>query len=78
MTGTVSKTGKAPHQGFLRCGVCETAGLRLGDEFEAQSRGSDKIVTAASELGRNTLEHGGGGELEIAEVVEGVRKGTAG
>ena len=27
-----------------------------------------KIVTAASELGRNTLEHGGGGELEIAEV----------
>src|ERR1700728_3054644 len=34
-----------------------------------------KIVTAASELGRNTLEHGGGGELEIAEVVDGVRKG---
>jgi serine/threonine-protein kinase RsbT len=34
-----------------------------------------KIVTAASELGRNTLEHGGGGELEIAEVVDGARKG---
>lgn len=34
-----------------------------------------KIVTAASELGRNTLEHGGGGELEIAEVNNGVRKG---
>jgi serine/threonine-protein kinase RsbT len=34
-----------------------------------------KIVTAASELGRNTLEHGGGGELEIAEVANGVRKG---
>jgi serine/threonine-protein kinase RsbT len=34
-----------------------------------------KIVTAASELGRNTLEHGGGGELEIAEVVNGTRKG---
>jgi serine/threonine-protein kinase RsbT len=34
-----------------------------------------KVVTAASELGRNTLEHGGGGELEIAEVVEGARKG---
>ena len=27
-----------------------------------------KIVTAASEIGRNTLEHGGGGELEIAEL----------
>ncbi len=34
-----------------------------------------KIVTAASELGRNTLEHGGGGELEIAEVSNGIRKG---
>jgi serine/threonine-protein kinase RsbT len=34
-----------------------------------------KIVTAASELGRNTLEHGGGGELEIAEVANGIRKG---
>ncbi|MES2221801.1 MAG: anti-sigma regulatory factor [Acidobacteriota bacterium] len=34
-----------------------------------------KIVTAASELARNTLEHGGGGELEIAEVESGIRKG---
>ena len=34
-----------------------------------------KIVTAASELGRNTLEHGGGGELEIAAVTNGARKG---
>jgi serine/threonine-protein kinase RsbT len=34
-----------------------------------------KIVTAASELGRNTLEHGGGGQLEIAELSNGVRKG---
>jgi serine/threonine-protein kinase RsbT len=34
-----------------------------------------KIVTAASELGRNTLEHGGGGKLEIAEVTNGLRKG---
>lgn len=34
-----------------------------------------KIVTAASELGRNTLEHGGGGELEIAELSNGARKG---
>jgi serine/threonine-protein kinase RsbT len=34
-----------------------------------------KIVTAASELGRNTLEHGGGGVLEIAELSNGVRKG---
>jgi serine/threonine-protein kinase RsbT len=34
-----------------------------------------KIVTAASELGRNTLEHGGGGTLELALLVDGVRRG---
>jgi serine/threonine-protein kinase RsbT len=34
-----------------------------------------KIVTAASELGRNTIEHGGGGSMEIALLVNGVRRG---
>jgi serine/threonine-protein kinase RsbT len=34
-----------------------------------------KIVTAASELGRNTLEYGGGGKLEIALVEDGIRRG---
>jgi len=34
-----------------------------------------KIVTAASELARNTIEYGGGGEVEIVEVANGARKG---
>lgn len=34
-----------------------------------------KIVTAASELGRNTVVYGGGGEAAIAVVVNGVRRG---
>jgi serine/threonine-protein kinase RsbT len=34
-----------------------------------------KIVTAASELGRNTLEHGGGGSVELALLVNGLRRG---
>lgn len=34
-----------------------------------------KIVTAASELARNTLEHGGGGELELATIENGIRRG---
>lgn len=34
-----------------------------------------KIVTAASELARNTLEHGGGGEVELALVHNGIRSG---
>ena len=34
-----------------------------------------KIVTAASELARNTMIYGGGGEVAIEPVVEGARKG---
>jgi serine/threonine-protein kinase RsbT len=34
-----------------------------------------KIVTAASELARNTLVHGGGGELEWQLLTEGARRG---
>lgn len=35
-----------------------------------------KIVTAASELARNTLEHGGGGEVRIQALQEGIRRGV--
>jgi serine/threonine-protein kinase RsbT len=35
-----------------------------------------KIVTAASELARNTIDYGGGGEVEIAQVVNGAKRGV--
>jgi serine/threonine-protein kinase RsbT len=34
-----------------------------------------KIVTAASELGRNTIQYGGGGHARIAVVENGSRRG---
>jgi serine/threonine-protein kinase RsbT len=34
-----------------------------------------KIVTAASELARNTLVHGGGGTLLLESLTEGARRG---
>jgi serine/threonine-protein kinase RsbT len=34
-----------------------------------------KVVTAASELARNTLIHGGGGSVRIESLAEGIRKG---
>ena len=34
-----------------------------------------KIVTAASELGRNTVQYGGGGVARVAAVVNGSRRG---
>jgi serine/threonine-protein kinase RsbT len=35
-----------------------------------------KLVTAASELARNTLDYGGGGEVTIELLYEGARKGV--
>jgi serine/threonine-protein kinase RsbT len=35
-----------------------------------------KLVTAASELARNTLEYGGGGEVSIEVLNDGLRKGV--
>lgn len=35
-----------------------------------------KLVTAASELARNTLVYGGGGAVEVAVVVDGSRRGV--
>lgn len=34
-----------------------------------------KIVTAASELARNTIVHGGGGEVQLERLTEGPRNG---
>ena len=35
-----------------------------------------KLVTAASELARNTLEHGGGGYAEIEICTDGIKRGV--
>ena len=43
------------------------AGLSLVDQT--------KIVTAASELARNTLDYGGGGTLLLESLDDGIRKG---
>ena len=54
----------------LRQGVRERAiavGLSLVDQT--------KIVTAASELGRNTIQYGGGGTVRIETVANGSRRG---
>lgn len=35
-----------------------------------------KLVTAASELARNTLDYGGGGFVRVELLLEGIRKGV--
>ena len=51
---------------FVRTKAAEI-GLSLVDQT--------KIVTAASELARNALEHGGGGSCRVESLLEGIRKG---
>ncbi len=36
-----------------------------------------KLVTAASELARNTIKYGGGGEVQVARIADGVRLGLS-
>ena len=48
--------------------VCIAAGFSLVDQT--------KMVTAASELARNALQHGGGGDLHMAMPVENGRRGV--
>lgn len=50
-----------------RAGAIE-AGLSLVDQT--------KLVTAASELGRNTVIYGGGGRMQMEIVVEDARRGV--
>src|ERR1700754_3174604 len=47
--------------------VASETGLSLVDQT--------KLVTAASELARNTLVHGGGGRAEVQQVTNGRRNG---
>ena len=54
----------------LRQAVRERA-IAMGFSLVEQT----KIVTAASELGRNTVQYGGGGVAVIGEVAKGGRRG---
>jgi serine/threonine-protein kinase RsbT len=48
-----------------------TAAVRIGLSLIDQT----KIITAASEIARNTLDYGGGGRVRIEQVSNGTRPG---
>ena len=48
--------------------LAERTGLSLVDQT--------KLVTAASELARNTLDYGGGGTVQVEALENGVRRGV--
>lgn len=55
--------------------IVRQAARRLAVEIKLSLVDQTKIVTAASELARNLLIYGGGGEVELEVLQEGSRRG---
>jgi serine/threonine-protein kinase RsbT len=75
MTATTSKTETVPIKDSPDVVAVRQRVRAWAIDLKFSLVDQTKLVTAASELGRNTLEHGGGGQLEIVEVTNGLRKG---
>jgi serine/threonine-protein kinase RsbT len=74
-SGTVQKTETIPIKNSSDVVVVRQRVRVLAIEMKFSLVEQTKIVTAASELGRNTLEHGRGGSLELAVITNGARRG---
>ena len=74
-TGMVQKTETIPIKSSSDVVLVRQRVRVLAIEMKFSLVEQTKIVTAASELGRNTLEHGGGGSLELAVITNGARRG---
>ena len=74
-TGTVQKAETIPIKSSSDVVLVRQRVRVLAIEMKFSLVEQTKIVTAASELGRNTLEHGGGGSLELAVIINGARRG---
>lgn len=75
MTGTIQRTEVVPIRNGADVVIVRQRVRAWTTEMKFSLVDQTKIVTAASELARNTLEHGKGGEVEIALVVNGPRQG---
>lgn len=75
MTGTIQRTESLPIQSDNDVVLVRQRVRAWTTEMNFSLVEKTKIVTAASELARNTLEHGGGGQVEIMLVGSGIRKG---
>ena len=75
LMGTVQKTETSPIQNSSDVVMVRQRVRAVTIEMKFSLVEQTKIVTAASELGRNTLEHGGGGSLELSNIANGARRG---
>jgi serine/threonine-protein kinase RsbT len=75
MTGTIQKTETVPIKNGADVVTVRQRVRIWTTEMKFSLVEQTKIVTAASELARNTLEHGKGGEVQIALVINAGRQG---
>ena len=75
MTGTIQKTETVPIKNGSDVVSVRQRVRTWTTEMKFSLVEQTKIVTAASELARNTLEHGKGGEVQIALLTNGARQG---
>src|SRR5580658_10038513 len=75
MTGTIQKTETVPIKNGSDVVIVRQRVRVWTTEMKFSLVEQTKIVTAASELARNTLEHGLGGEVQIAHLSNGTRQG---
>jgi serine/threonine-protein kinase RsbT len=71
----VTRTEKLPVQASEDVVRVRQAVRRWAVELGFNLVDQTKVVTAASELARNTLTYGGGGTVELENLVEGGRRG---
>ncbi len=75
MIGTIQKTENVPIRNGTDVVLVRQRVRAWTTEMKFSLVEQTKIITAASELARNTLEHGGGGDVELAHIVNGIRNG---
>ena len=75
MTGTIQKTETVPIKNGADVVSVRQRVRTWTTEMKFSLVEQTKIVTAASELARNTLEYGKGGEVQIALLINAGRQG---
>jgi len=68
-------TGSMPLQGERDIVMCRQMVRKLTQQVKFSLVDQTKMITAASELSRNTVVYGGGGQMRWEIVQEGIRTG---
>jgi serine/threonine-protein kinase RsbT len=71
----VAPSGAMPLHGERDIVLCRQAVRSLTQELAFSLVDQTKMITAASELSRNTVVYGGGGEMRWEQVTQGSRRG---